>query len=232
MTRILGLALAASTAFAVAAYAAPQPQRVRGTIESFNAHGMTIKSRKGTDVKILLNKKTKYATLVKSSLSHVTKGSYIGTAAKGSGNFLVALELVIFPPSMRGVGEGHYAWDKLPDTTLSGKNSVSSTMTNGNVKTVETTAASGNAKAITTTMTNGSVQSSSERTGAKQITVTYKGGEKKILVPPTAPIVALHPAGPSILKQGAHVFVKAADEGGKITAQFVAVGKGGLVPPM
>jgi len=27
---------------------------------------------------------------------------------------------VIFPPSLKGTGEGHYAWDRIPDTTLSG----------------------------------------------------------------------------------------------------------------
>jgi hypothetical protein len=28
--------------------------------------------------------------------------------------------VVIFPPSLKGTGEGHYAWDRIPDTTLSG----------------------------------------------------------------------------------------------------------------
>ena len=49
----------------------------------------------------------------------IEKGSFIGTATKDVGGTQVALEVVVFPPSMRGTGEGHYAWDKIPDTTLS-----------------------------------------------------------------------------------------------------------------
>ncbi len=229
MKRFLGLTLAATTALSVAAYAAPQPDRVRGTIESVDQDTMTVKSRQGGDVKVTLDNATKYASVVKSSLSDVTKGSYIGTATKGSGDLMVALEVVIFPASMRGAGEGHYGWDELPDTTLSGNSTAPSSMTNGNV---QSASPAGSAMETKSAMTNGNVQSSSEKSGAKQITVTYKGGEQKILVPPTTPIVAFQPGDHSILKQGAHVFVSAVSDNGTVTAKFVGVGKDGVVPPM
>ena len=57
-------------------------------------------------------------------------------------------------------------------------------------------------------------------------------GKQTILVPPTAPIVAFQPADRSAVMTGAHVFIKASEDGGKTTADFVAVGKEGLTPPM
>ena len=63
---------------------------------------------------------TKYLKVEKSSLGNIEEGSHIGTGPRSVGSMLVALEVVIFPPSMEGAGEGHYGWDKIPDTTRSG----------------------------------------------------------------------------------------------------------------
>lgn len=60
----------------------------------------------------------------------------------------------------------------------------------------------------------------------------YNGGKQTILVPPTAPIVAFQPADRSAVMTGAHVFIGASDDDGNPTAAFVAVGNGGLAPPM
>jgi hypothetical protein len=209
--------------------AVAQSERVRGTIESVEQNSMTVQTLQGGKVKVALTDATKYVTVVKSSLSNVAKGSFIGTATKGSGDFQVALEVVVFPPSMRGTGEGHYGWDALPDRTLAGGGSVASSMTNG---TVEAASSSGPESNVNTTMTNGDVQAASEQGGAKSITVTYKGGKQTILVPPTAPIVAFQPADHSAVMVGAHVFIKASEDGGKATADQVAVGKDGVTPPM
>ena len=228
MARLIGLVLAATMAFVMPATAA-QSERIRGTIDSVDPNGITVQTLQGNKVRVSLTDAIKYVTVVKSSLSKVAKGSFIGTATKGSGDFLVALEVVIFPPSLRGTGEGHYAWDDLPDTTMAGVGSVSTSMTNG---TVETASSGGPGADVNTTMTNGNVQSSSEQGGAVQIIVAYNGGKQTILVPPTAPIVAFQPGDRSAVMTGAHVFIRASEDGGKTTADFVAVGKEGLTPPM
>lgn len=229
MTRLFGLIFAATTALVMPATAAVQNERIRGTIESADQNSMTVQTLQGEKLKVALNDATKYVTVERSSLSNVEKGSFIGTATKGTGDFQVALEVVIFPPSMRGTGEGHYAWDELPDTTRAGKGSVASSMTNG---TVGAASPSGPAPKVNSTMTNGNVQSASGQGGAKQLTVTYNGGQQTILVPPTAPIVALQPAERPAVTPGAHVFIRASADGGTTTADFVAVGKDGLTPPM
>ena len=66
-----------------------------------------------------------------------------------------------------------------------------------------------------------------------RLTVQYKGGEKKILVPETAAIVSFTPAERSELKAGASIFVTAQRQpDGSLTAGRVNVGVNGQIPPM
>jgi hypothetical protein len=82
------------------------------------------------------------------------------------------------------------------------------------------------------TMTNGTV-GDVVGTSGRTLTVTYKGGRQTIVVPPGVPIVTFAPADRSALTPGAHVFLLASkDANGALTAQSIAVGKNGLVPPM
>lgn len=233
MKRFSGLSLLATTSLVVAglsaaALAAPEPHRVRGTVTSISADSLVVHPQSGSDVTVAISGDTKYATVVKSDLSHVDKDSYIGTATKTVGDQLVALELVIFPAAMRGAGDGHYGWDSIPDSTMSGHASASS-MTNGSV---EATAPAGGAKPVSSAMTNGNIDTATDKSGAKQIVVSYKGGKQTIVVPPTAPIVAFEPAEMSAVKKGATVFVNGAEDGGKVVGKFVAIGTPGVNPPM
>ena len=226
MKRLLGLAIAAGTALSVTAMAAT-PERVRGTVTAVTADSVTVQTA-GKDVTVGLTPATHYLKVVKSSLTNVDKDSYIGTATKQVGGKLIALEVVIFPPAMKGTGDGHYGWDRIPDTTVSGgSGSTTSSMTNGTVSAVASNGAMANSS-----MTNGMVSASHGKAGAKQITVTYKGGDQTILVPPTAPIVAFEPNTMSDLVKGKAVFVLASDADGKLTANAVAIGADGVTPPM
>ena len=64
------------------------------------------------------------------------------------------------------------------------------------------------------------------------LTVQYKGGEKKILVPENAVIVSFTPTDRSALKPGAQVFVNSQRQpDGSLTAPRVNVGLDGQVPP-
>src|SRR6201981_1753879 len=151
--QILGLAIAASTLASSAALAATEtPERVRGTITSATADAVTVDTHADKPVTVSLTGNTKYLKVEKSNLNKVEKGSFIGTATKDVGGTQVALEVVIFPPSMRGAAEGHYAWDKIPDTTLSGGARTSSSMTHGNVSAVSTSSPN-----VKSSMTNGDV---------------------------------------------------------------------------
>jgi hypothetical protein len=84
------------------------------------------------------------------------------------------------------------------------------------------------------TMTNGTALGATV-TGVdgSTITVKYKDGEKKIVVPPEAPIVTFVPGDRSLLKPGTGVFLSATPQAdGKLMASRITAGKDGVVPPM
>jgi hypothetical protein len=84
------------------------------------------------------------------------------------------------------------------------------------------------------TMTNATVDGIVTAGAGRTLKLKYKDGEKTVVVPPEAPVVALGPGNPAMLKPGAHIFIAAATKGadGTLTTQRVTVGKDGLVPPM
>lgn len=225
---VLSLAIAVSAFASSAALAASgTPERIRGTVESVTASSITVDNYSGKPVTVALTGKTAYLKVEKSSLGHVEKGSFIGTATKDVGGTQVALEVVVFPPAMRGTGEGHYAWDKIPDTTLSGGARTSSSMTNGNVSAVSTSVPD-----VKTAMTNGDVTAAQAQGGVTHLVVTYKGGKQDVLVPPTAPIVTFRPGTQALLAKGSAVFVKATQTDSGLVANAVAIGVDGVKPPM
>jgi hypothetical protein len=82
-------------------------------------------------------------------------------------------------------------------------------------------------------MTNANVASVSSMGKDRVMTVQYKGGEKKVLVPENAVVVAFQPTDKSELKPGAQVFVNSQKQpDGTLTAPRVNVGLNGQVPPM
>jgi len=82
-------------------------------------------------------------------------------------------------------------------------------------------------------MTNANVAKVTSLGKDRVMTVQYKGGEKKILVPQNAVVVAFQPTDKSELKPGAQVFVVSQKQpDGSLTAARVNVGLKGQVPPM
>jgi hypothetical protein len=226
--RVLGLAIAASTlGLSTALAATGMPERIRGTVASATANSVTVETYAHKPVTVGLTQKTTYLKVEKSNLNHVEKGSYIGTATKNVGGTQIALEVAIFPPSLRGTGEGHYAWDKIPDTTLSSGVRTSSSMTNGNVAAVSTSVPD-----VSSSMTNGNVAASKSQGSVTHLVVTYKGGHEDVLVPPTAPIVTFRPGTQALVTKGKDVFIKATETGSDRVANAVAVGVDGVRPPM
>jgi hypothetical protein len=81
-------------------------------------------------------------------------------------------------------------------------------------------------------MTNGSVGDLVVSNG-RTLTVNYKGGQQKILVPEDVPIVNLTPGDRSLLKVGVKIVTFATQSAdGTLTAQSISAGKDGVKPPM
>jgi hypothetical protein len=83
------------------------------------------------------------------------------------------------------------------------------------------------------TMTNATVVQTVAGNDGQNLTIKYKDGEKKIVVPPDTPVVTYVPADKSELKPGAKViaFVKKLPDG-MFETNRISVGKDGLTPPM
>ena len=82
-------------------------------------------------------------------------------------------------------------------------------------------------------MTNANVANITSMGKDRVMTVQYKGGEKKVLVPSDAAVVGYSPTDRSELKPGAPVFsVTQRQPDGSLTAARVNVGLHGQVPPM
>jgi hypothetical protein len=221
------LAAAGLTALLSSAAFAAQVERVRGTIDKVEGGTLTIKTEDGKSETIDVGG-AKFAWVVPSSLDQIKDGVFIGTATKGE-NPLTALEVVLFPESMRGTGEGHYGWDTITDQTGGTGSKVKSAMTNGTVK-----AETANAPKVKSAMTNGTVKAdASAAGGARTLTVSYgKDGSKEIVVAAAAPRGAGGPGAHAMQAPGSKVFAVVAKDGAKAEGKLVAVGKDGLTPPM
>jgi hypothetical protein len=84
------------------------------------------------------------------------------------------------------------------------------------------------------TMTNAIVETSVTGVEGQTLTVKYKDGEKKVLVPPDTPIVAVAPGSKDELKPGVSTIVMAATKqpDGSLTTPAIYVGRGDVIPPM
>lgn len=82
------------------------------------------------------------------------------------------------------------------------------------------------------TMTNAAVSTVAQSTEGRVMTLSYKGGSQKLIVPEGVPVVTAVPGDRSMLTPGEYVFL-AAQSGadGSLTALRIQVSKGGVKPP-
>jgi hypothetical protein len=176
----------------------PQPLRIAGTVESTDGSVLSIKSDKLGVVKVSLAGNVAVFGVAKGTLADLKAGAYVGIGAMPQADGSQrAMQVTVFAPVQRGVGEGFSPWDR----------------PNG-------------------TMTNGAVAETIAGVDGPMLTVKYKGGEKKILVPPEAVILNYVVGDKSELKPGAHVAVLRAMKkpDGSFETSRVNVGLGEVVP--
>lgn len=194
-----------AAAFAQGAPAAPAPTvTVRGVVVSLDGNVLTVGAPIGdatTTVRLAPDYRVQY--IVKSSLSAITPGTYVGAAAlPGPNGTLRAIEVHYFAPGFKGRAFSS-PYDLGP----------TSTMTNGDVVNI------GDTKV--------------DNVAGHTLTVKIDNGDKTLVIGPDTPVVTYAPADPSALVKGAHVIVRATKNAdGSLSAPSVNVGKDGLVPPM
>ena len=98
---------------------APSTVRVRGTITGIDGQTILFSERSGEKLRIQMPEKFSIQEVYPIQMSDIQSNSFIGTATlpNRSGEH-VALEVLVFPESMRGVGEGHYPWDLEPGSYM------------------------------------------------------------------------------------------------------------------
>ena len=95
----------------------PPPVRIRGTVERIDGATSVVKARDGVELKVTVADNAQIAGVIKASLSDIKQNSFVGvTAMPQPDGSLNAVEVHIFPESMRGTGEGHYPWDLQPQS--------------------------------------------------------------------------------------------------------------------
>jgi hypothetical protein len=102
---------------------AVKPERIRGEITSLDGDTLKVQRRSGETVAIEVQPAVVISAVKAINLSEIKPGSFVGTAATtGTDGKLTALEVVVFPEAARGAGEGHYAWDLVPNSTMTNAN--------------------------------------------------------------------------------------------------------------
>ena len=158
-------------------FAQPATIAVRGKIASLTGQELIVSSANG-DVKTILTDKTVIRAEAPIQLSDISSGMYLGTTAtkQADGTFL-ASEVHVFSEDQRGTGEGHRPLGSAPQS--------GATMTNANVEHVE------------------DVEIKDIK--GRLISLKYKDGAVKVLVPPNIPLVKRVRSDRSALKSGFEV---------------------------
>lgn len=95
------------------------PIHVRGSIVAFAGSTLKVKTREGDTVDVALADDWKVAGVAEAKVTDIKPGDFVGIASlpkDGGGDG--ALEVLIFPPAMKGTGEGSYGWDLKPESSM------------------------------------------------------------------------------------------------------------------
>jgi hypothetical protein len=184
-------------------------ERLSGEVTNFDDGKLTIKTADGQALTVTLADKARITIRAPGDPSRLDQGLYVGvTAAPQPDGTLLASQINVFPESMRGTGEGHRPMSNLPG----------STMTNATVQQVNV-------------VTNASVTGVSGTADMRRLVLSYAGGQKTVIVPPSAMVVFSEIGDRNALVRGAHVVVYATRRpDASLVSERVSVGKNGSVP--
>ena len=117
----------AALSFAAVCVALPavaqETVRIRGTIESIDGPVYVVKNRDGAELKLTVTDNPLFVAISPSTMADIKPGMFVGSAGMMQPDGTQkAIEVHIFPESMRGTGEGHYDWDLKPQSKMTNAN--------------------------------------------------------------------------------------------------------------
>ncbi len=180
--------------------------RVRGTLKSVTSDQLVITSREGEVMGFQLSPDLGVFAVTPATIDDVKQGQFVGLTTVMAGDRQVALEAHLFADDLRGLGEGHYAWDLVKEPNM---------MTNASVAEIKDVGADRELKV-------------SYQEGKPKV-----AGEQTIYLPPDVPIVHMAKADRSLLAPGkAAVMLVKPDRDQTPVVVAVVVGDQGAKPPM
>jgi hypothetical protein len=187
--------------------AAQEPERVRGTLERVEGDELTVQTREGEIVDVRLKEESGIFVVTPKTLEDIETGDFVGITSIEVNGKRVALEVHLFAEDLRGVGEGHYAWDLVQEPNM---------MTNATVAEIKNV---GEDRELEVTYAEGEGEQKSE-------------GAQTIFVPLDAPIVLIEQRGTrDMLAPGKAVFLMVEPSEAGPQAVATVVGEG-IDPPM
>jgi hypothetical protein len=128
MSKTMQRTLAAASLALICAMSSALAQetvRIRGTVERIEGPVYVVKNRDGAELKLTVTDNPLFVAIAPSTMADIKPGMFVGSAGTMQPDGTQkAIEVHVFPESMRGTGAGHYDWDLKPNTK----------MTNGNVE--------------------------------------------------------------------------------------------------
>jgi hypothetical protein len=123
LTRCVVMVAGVALLGAASPASAQENVRLRATIEKIDGPVYTVKNRDGTEWKLTVSDPPLYVAIAPASMADIKPGMFVGSAGMMRDDGVQkAIEVHIFPESMRGTGEGHYDWDLLPKSKMTNAN--------------------------------------------------------------------------------------------------------------
>jgi len=95
------------------------PTRVTGTVDKLDGNNLTVNMKDGPAVTVLLADNVAVFGVEKRSLANIKPGDYLASGGvRGTDGKIHAVEVRIFPETLRGTGEGQRPWDVKQDGVM------------------------------------------------------------------------------------------------------------------
>ena len=98
---------------------ATTPMRVAGTVDKLDGTSLTVNMKDGQAVTVVLADNAAVFGVEKRTVADIKPGDYLASGGvKGTDGKIHAVEVRIFPETLRGTGEGQRPWDAKPDGVM------------------------------------------------------------------------------------------------------------------
>jgi len=94
-------------------------QRVVGTVDRLDGNNLMVKANDGQPVTVVLDGNAAVFGVEKRTIADIKPGDYLASGGvKGTDGKIHAVEVRIFPETLRGTGEGQRPWDAKPEGVM------------------------------------------------------------------------------------------------------------------